>query len=177
MITISRQLRLCFTVAGLVAAFETHAYAEDVPAGAMAADVSGGGTDESYQAVSSTPTNPVSLLAYHISHVNETPQVEMAGVHYRPRRGFSDRVDASSVSQFHVGFFDPDGERGSQFLLGVRGGPMLDSHIQIGLGVDWIHKTEKTSTVTSTQNGPGGTPIEVRQELARASSHLFPLMA
>ena len=177
----SRYLCLSLTAAGLLAALVTSAQATEPSALASGAVRVDRGDLLTCTPETSRPNNPigetVSLLAYQVSHVNSTPQVEMNGVHYRPRRQYSDRVDASSVSQIHLGFFDPDGSRGEQFLIGIRGGPMLDSHVQLGLGVDWIHKTEKTSSVTSSQNGPGGTPIEVRQDLARASSHLFPVMA
>ncbi len=177
----SRYLCLSLTAVGLLAALVTSAQATEPSALASGAVRVDRGDLLTCTPETSRPNNPigetVSLLAYQVSHVNSTPQVEMNGVHYRPRRQYSDRVDASSVSQIHLGFFDPDGSRGEQFLIGIRGGPMLDSHVQLGLGVDWIHKTEKTSSVTSSQNGPGGTPIEVRQDLARASSHLFPVMA
>lgn len=174
----SRQLRLGITVAGLITAFASPIHAATPAFGAARVDrealfVSVAQSGSPASAVG----DAVSLLAHSISHVNETPAVELNGVHYRPRRRFSERVDASSVSQLHAGFYDPDGSRGEQFLIGVRGGPKLDSHVQLGLGVDWIHKTEKTTSVTSSQSGPGGTPIEVRQDLARASSHLFPVMA
>lgn len=177
----SRHFRLGITAAGLIAAFATVAHAATVASSASgAARIN---REELFVSVAE-PGKPASLvgeaaslLAHSISHVNDTPAVELNGVHYRPRGRSSRRVDASSVSQLHLGFYNPDGVRGEQFLIGVRGGPMLDSHVQLGLGVDWIHKTEKTTSVTSSQNGPGGTPIEVRQDLARASSHLFPVMA
>jgi len=106
------------------------------------------------------------------------PRVENAGVRYRPRESRYRRgSDSYGVSQLHVGFFDPEGDLGERFLVGLRGGPMIDPNIQLGLGVDWVHKTEKASSVTSTQEGPGGIPIEVRQDLARASTNLFPIMA
>lgn len=178
----SRHLRLSLTAAGLLAALATSAHANDPATLASGAVRVQRGDFSTFTSEAPRPQNTlgevVSLLAYNVSHVNSAPQVELNGVHYRPRRGYnSSRVDASSVSQVHMGFFDPEGSRGEQFLIGIRGGPMLDSHVQLGLGVDWIHKTEKTSSVTSSQNGPGGTPIEVRQDLASASSHMFPVMA
>jgi len=108
--------------------------------------------------------------------------VTFAGVHYRPRyRGDYRRARTSStqgqgVSQVHAGFFDPDGPQTSRFDLGIRGGPMVDQNLQIGLGVDWIHKGENQSTVTSTTTGPGGVPIQTSQNVARASVNMFPIM-
>lgn len=44
------------------------------------------------------------------------------------------------------------------------------------MGVDWAHKTEKTSSVTHNSTGPNGEQIVVKQDLASASSNLFPVM-
>ena len=111
--------------------------------------------------------------------VTPTPVV-VQHVHYRPRyrsRSFSRREPQSAgVSQLHAGFFDPDGDQNSRIDLGIRGGPMLDENLQIGLGVDWVHKGEHISTVTTSTQGPGGVPIEVKQDIARASVNMFPIM-
>jgi len=106
--------------------------------------------------------------------------VEVAGVHYRPRSrsSWDDRLpESAGVSQVHIGYFDPDGDQGSRLDVGVRGGPVLDRMVQLGLGVDWIHKQENISSVTQSSTGPGGVPIEVRQDIARASVNMFPIMA
>src|SRR5262249_46227222 len=107
-------------------------------------------------------------------------EVTFAGVHYRPRyRGNYRRASSSQgqgVSQVHAGFFDPDGPQNSRFDLGIRGRPMVDQNLQLGLGVDWIHKGENQSTVTSTTTGPGGVPIQTSQNVARASVNMFPIM-
>lgn len=121
-------------------------------------------------------TNGLTTLAAVVSPY--LPRVENAGVRYRPRSsGYRRGNDSYGVSQLHVGYFDPEGDLGERFLIGLRGGPMIDPNIQLGLGLDWAHKTEKSSSVTSTQEGPGGIPIVVRQDLARASTNLFPIMA
>jgi hypothetical protein len=120
-----------------------------------------------------------SPLTLALAQVPAPADVEIAGVHYRPRsRGYYSRrqPESSGVSQLHVGFFDPDGDQSSRLGLGVRGGPMIDRMVQLGLGVDWIHKNENISTVSSTQPGPGGVPIEVKQDIARASVNMFPIM-
>lgn len=183
----SRHFRLSLTAAGMIAAFAASAHA-DAPAAPASGSARVGLLTRTAEATS--PLNAlgetISMLAYNVSHVNSTPRVELNGVHYRPRRGYRDRDhdhdyrdrrESSSASQIHLGFFNPEGPRGEQFLVGLRGGPMIDSRVQLGLAVDWIHKNEKTSSITSSQEGPGGTQIEVRQDLARSSSHLFPLMA
>jgi hypothetical protein len=114
----------------------------------------------------------------NVVHVAALPDVEFTGVHYRPRRSGRDRgATASSVSQIHLGFFDPDGDPARKFLVGIRGGPMLDSHVQLGVGLDWAHDSDHTSSVSSRTTGPGGIPITVQRDVARASTDLFPVMA
>lgn len=111
-------------------------------------------------------------------HVPAVPEVSVAGVAYRPRRsGYGRRVDSQGVSQIHLGFFDPDGDPARKFLVGIRGGPMLDSHIQIGAGIDWAHDSDHAASIRSSEIGPGGTPITVQREIARSSTDLFPIMA
>lgn len=123
-------------------------------------------------------------LTLALATVPAPADVELAGVHYRPRtrtraRFYDDsrQPESSGLSQVHFGFFDPDGDQGSRFDVGIRGGPALDRHVQLGLGVDWIHKGESVSSVSSTEIGPGGVPIEVKNEVARASVNMFPIMA
>lgn len=111
-------------------------------------------------------------------HVPAVPEVSVAGVAYRPRRsGYGRRVDSQGVSQIHLGFFDPDGDPTRKFLVGIRGGPKLDSHVQIGVGIDWAHDSDRAASIRSTEIGPGGTPITVQREIARSSTDLFPIMA
>jgi hypothetical protein len=121
-----------------------------------------------------TPDTPVSLL---LTHAPGAP--ELLGVHYRPRgRGRVGRQpESAGVSQVHVGFFDPDGDQDSRFDIGVRGGPMLDENLQIGLGVDWIRKSEKVTSITTENIGPGGVPIQVERQLGKTSVNMFPIMA
>jgi len=105
-------------------------------------------------------------------------------VRWRPRR-WRDRDDrweqprhssTSGFSQIHAGFLDPDGEATASFLAGVRGGMGVDPHVQLGLGLDWVHKSEKNSVLVSSVDLPGQGPAERRLELAQASSNLFPMM-
>jgi hypothetical protein len=106
------------------------------------------------------------------------PDLQLAGVHYRPRSGsWGRRMDSESVTQIHLGFFDPEGDAGRQFLLGLRGGPMIDPHVQLGVGVDWSHMSDNVTTVGPSSNGPVGLPISSERQLSRATSDLFPIMA
>ena len=98
------------------------------------------------------------------------------GLRYRPRRNWTRRApDSQSVTQVHMGWFDPDGDQKPEFLVGVRGGPMVSPNVGLGAGIDWAHKSDRTSSVTRRTVGPGGTPIEVREDLSEASSHLVPI--
>lgn len=127
-----------------------------------------------------TTSSPFVLPSPSLAALTTTgvPEVQVLGTHYRPRGGGSrSTIGSSSVSQIHLGYYDPDGDASKRFLVGIRGGPMLDEHIQLGVGVDWAHKTEKTSSVTHSEIGPGGTPIEVRTDLSSASMNFFPIMA
>lgn len=122
---------------------------------------------------------PATPLTLALTRVPEPASVEISGVHYRPRYrsgGYSRHPQAEGVSQVHAGFFDPDGDQKSRLDVGIRGGPMLDEHLQIGLGVDWIHKGEHISNVSRSTVGPGGVPIEVKEDIARASVNMFPIM-
>jgi hypothetical protein len=100
-------------------------------------------------------------------------------IRYRPRsryRGEGSRPGLGGLSQIHVGFFDPEGDVDNGFVAGIRGGPLLEPHVQIGVGADWVHRSDNQSTLIGTSTGPGGTEIVTRRELGRSSSNLFPLM-
>jgi hypothetical protein len=119
-----------------------------------------------------TPSADLAILQVPV------PDVQFVGVHYRPRSGgMGRRIDSQSVSEIHIGFFDPEGDAGRQFLLGMRGGPMIDPHVQLGVGVDWAHMANNVSTVSHQSDGPSGFPITTQKDLARSSSNLFPIMA
>ena len=128
-------------------------------------------------AASSSSTAVVTVERPTFLVVHETLAPSLAGLHYRPRmRRRVGPLESAGVSQVHLGWFDPDGPRPAQFDLGVRGGPLVDTHLQLGVAVDWIHRSEQTSSISRTTTGPGGVPIEVRQDLTRASSNMFPIM-
>jgi len=101
-------------------------------------------------------------------------------IRYRPRsryyRSEGSRPGLGTVSQLHLGFFDPEGDVNNGFLAGLRVGPLVDPHVQIGASVDWVHRSDNQSTLIGTSTGPGGTEITTQRELGRSSSNLFPLM-
>ena len=105
------------------------------------------------------------------------PDVQLGGVHYRPSSGGRGRhLDSQSATQIHMGFFDPEGGSGQQFMGGIRGGPMLDPHVQLGVGVDWAHVTDNVSTSVHQSLFPNGIPITTQTNLSRYSSDLFPII-
>ena len=119
------------------------------------------------------PETPVTLALAHLP-----AGVQLGGVHYQPRGhgGYRRSPESAGVSQVHLGFFDPDGAQEARFDLGIRGGPMLDENLQVGLGVDWIHKGRNISSGGPPIVGPGGVPIGVTTNLSRESVNMFPIM-
>lgn len=111
-----------------------------------------------------------------IEHVT-VPETSLLGVHYRPRSsGWGRHVDSQTVSQFHLGFFDPEGPPSREFLIGLRGGAMLDPHVQLGLGFDWSHLTSHQTSSSHQSIGPNGYNPTVWQDVSQSASHLFTVM-
>lgn len=137
---------------------------------------------------------PASVLAPPL--VQEAPVTTLAAwngptlesIRYRPRRSRDrdrdrDRYDnvgrsrASGFSQIHGGFFDPDGEPPSAMLFGVRAGANLDQNFQLGFGLDWSHRSDRTAAVVTEVPLPGGGTAQQERVLAKSSSNLVPMMA
>jgi hypothetical protein len=95
---------------------------------------------------------------------------------YRPRRG-SSRTSSSygGSTQIHGGFFDPDGDPDRGILFGFRLGPKVDEHVQVGVGMDWRHRSQSYTELIGTGIGPGGEEIEIRRELSRSTSDWVPV--
>lgn len=95
---------------------------------------------------------------------------------YRPRRsGYARSSAYGGSTMLHAGFFDPDGDPSRGLLFGFRMGPKVDEHVQLGLGLDWRHKTQSYTELVGTGTGPGGEQIEIRRELSRSTSDWVPL--
>ena len=96
-------------------------------------------------------------------------------IRYRERGYRNRRYGAvESPAQIHLGFFDPDGNGATSFLLGLRGGPLVSPNVQIGGGVDWIYRSDDNTVVAGTPYQQGGTTITPTRVLSRASTNLFP---
>ncbi|HTQ47214.1 MAG TPA: hypothetical protein VMI75_30875 [Polyangiaceae bacterium] len=153
----------------------TCAHAAATPATAPAAALPAPSLESITTPVLATTGSPDATV--EIVHM-AAPDEQFEGVHYRPRSsGYGRRRSDESVTQIHAGFFDPQGDASRQFVLGMRGGPLVDPHVQLGVGVDWSHITDNTSNVSHQSTGPGGTTITVQQDLSRASEDLFPIVA
>ena len=74
------------------------------------------------------------------------------------------------TTQLHAGFFDPADDFSSGFVGGFRMGPQVDPHVQIGLAMDWWHKSESTTM----RLGGGGTEKLV---LSTVDADLLPVLA
>ena len=124
-------------------------------------------------------------LELALAEVPTPMPVEISGIYYRPKPNApehheshrSSDNDVTSVSQFHAGYFTPDGGLGTRFDLGVRGGPLIGHAFQLGIAADWMYRTEDISRPITTSIGPGGVPITQTQEHANATVNMFPIMA
>ncbi|MBI5711432.1 MAG: hypothetical protein HZC42_14195 [Candidatus Eisenbacteria bacterium] len=96
----------------------------------------------------------------------------VAAVRYRPRGEYGRGSVVPTLSQLHLGFFDPTEDFSTGFDGGFRAGPLVDPHVQLGVAVDWWHKSE-SQTVTVGRSG--GTTRQ--RELSRSSENLFPILA
>jgi len=92
---------------------------------------------------------------------------------YRPRRSYG---PGGSVTQLHVGFFDPKEFSSAGLVVGGRFGTAVDEHIQLGVDVDWRYKSERQTDVVSQQALPGGGTAQVTRVLSRATSNFLPVL-
>lgn len=98
-------------------------------------------------------------------------------IRYRPRREHRSRGYLMPVvSQLHAGFYDPSGDPTRGFLFGFRGGPMVDPHVQLGLAVDWEHKSDRVSAALGTGTIPGVGDVTVTDERLRARTDFIPIL-
>ena len=100
----------------------------------------------------------------------------LESVRYRPRSGRGRAHVSESPTQLHAGFFEPDGNGTTSFAFGFRGGPAIDERVQIGLGVDWYHKSESQRVVAGDPYLVGGQIVRPTRVLSRASSDHFPIL-
>jgi hypothetical protein len=107
-------------------------------------------------------------------------------IRYRPRwrraRPYSDEEPIRSnrtsggYAQIHGGFFDPTGSVANGAVFGTRIGTNIDDRVQVGVGADWTHRSDRQTAVVGTSPLPGGGTAERRVDLASASSDLVPVL-
>jgi hypothetical protein len=96
----------------------------------------------------------------------------------RYRRGYRTHAPAySSPAQIHAGFFEPEGDASTFFVVGLRGGPQVSENVQLGVGVEWWHNSDRTRTVTGEPYQQGGTTVTPERVLSRASADVLPFTA
>src|SRR5262249_12943622 len=78
--------------------------------------------------------------------------------------------------QIHGGVFAHDENAPRSYAAGLRGGPAIDKHLQIGLGVDWYHRTDSDREVVA-DTMQAGQPVKVTRVLSQATSDLIPVQA
>ena len=81
-----------------------------------------------------------------------------------------------TVTQIYGGRLDPDGPTDGEFLMGIRTGPKLSKHLQLGLMFDWVRDSDYESSFTTSSPGPGGVNITTKYDYSGAYTDLFPLM-
>jgi len=124
-----------------------------------------------------------SLLSLRYREKRDRPAIRIGSevtvlesARYRPRRsGYARSSSYGGSTMIHGGFFDPDGDPERGILFGFRMGPKVDEHVQVGLGLDWRHKSQSYTELVGTTTGPGGEQIEIRRELSRSTSDWVPL--
>src|SRR5262245_47609139 len=78
--------------------------------------------------------------------------------------------------QIHGGVFAHDENAPRSYAAGLRGGPAIDKHLQIGVGADWYHRTDSDREVVA-DTLQAGQPVKVTRVLSQASSDLIPVLA
>lgn len=146
-----------------------------LPLPAVAADLASGGLllDPVAAApfVSVAPSTPSATAP---SLALATPLV--GGIGYRPRSYRSHASVMPVTTQLHIGFLDPGEGFSMGFLGGLRMGPQVDPHVQLGVGLDWWHRSESTTMDLGRVPLPVGEGSE-ELLLEKVSADLVPLMA
>ena len=125
--------------------------------------------------VSVTPTTVVA------AELTAPPTLALAspfvgGVGYRPRAYRSRASVMPTTTQVHVGFFDPTDGFSTGFVGGFRMGPQVDPRVQIGVAVDWWHRSDDTVLELPLESSPGG-GVSRELVLSRSTADLVPILA
>jgi hypothetical protein len=150
-----------------------------LPAAAAASPGGSGGLLENSSL--SRPIVDVSTATFAAGEAAAPPTLALStpfvgGVAYRPRAYRSRASVMPTTTQVHVGFLDPTDNFSTGFVGGFRMGPQVDPHVQIGLAMDWWHKSESSRMKVGDVPVPGGTGSE-ELILSRSTANLMPILA
>jgi hypothetical protein len=97
-------------------------------------------------------------------------------IRYRERGYHPNMRPPRSSTQIQFGFYDADKSNDNSFVFGLRGGPLIGPHAQIGALVGWQHQSSDSTVIVGQPYLQGGTVITPTRVLSRASSNLYPMM-
>ncbi len=150
-----------------------------LPAAAAASPGSTGGIAQgsplALPLVSLTSTAPAATSLAPASVELTNPFV--GAIRYRPRAYRGRGYVVPTTTQIHAGFFDPTHNFSTGFDGGFRIGPQLDPNVQVGLAVDWWHKSQSETMDLGTVEFPGGGSAVEQIQLSRSSADLLPILA
>jgi len=112
-------------------------------------------------------TLPLSMQ--HVSRVRYRPSP------YGPRVSRRPRSVMPLTAQTHVGFLDPIDNFSTGFDGGFRIGPQIDSHVQVGMAMDWWHRSDDRVLDLGTVEAPGGIAYQ-ELVLSESSANLVPIL-
>lgn len=109
----------------------------------------------------------------------------LEAIRYRPRRRYRERDDdrwtersrGGGYAQFHGGIFDPKDDGANGAVFGMRVGGSMEDRAQVGVALDWSHRSDRTTNVVRREPLPGGGTVEQRVDLASSSFDLVPVLA
>ncbi len=109
------------------------------------------------------------------------PNTTYQSIRYRPRWRRESSYPGSSghtggYLQLQGGVFDPVGDLSNGAMFDMRLGTSVDDRVQLGVQVDWSHRSDHQTAVIGSGTLPGGGTVERRRELSSVSSDLVPLM-
>jgi len=100
----------------------------------------------------------------------------VSAIRYRPRGSRQRSYIMPTTTQVHAGFFDPTHNFSTGFDAGFRIGPQIDPRVQIGLAIDWWHRSQSERTSLGPIPLPGGSGSE-ELVLSKSSADLMPILA
>jgi hypothetical protein len=163
-------MRTSFWMAALVAALLPAAAAASP--GISGAPVSGAAL--ALPIADATPALLAGGAAQPVAVGFTTPFV--GGIRYRPRAYRENAAVMPITTQVYGGFFDPTDNFSTGFDGGIRIGPQVDPHVQIGLALDWWHKSQSERTNLGVVPLPGGSGSE-ELVLSKSTADLVPMLA